>query len=190
MASIQARLTCQLDILLRGGISIGQISMEPDNAVADDILFGPALVRSYALEKDVAIWPRIVIDAPVIEMATKYQGSVWPEYYRKDVDGEFFLDYLFGAVTDGLLVVGSKSLSPAETLQIHKDNAERKINALADKDGKVLEKLRWVSSYHNDVVRRLQGLRLKGPDPFDVFDQLPPEIPDLLLISNKLLNKL
>jgi len=61
---------------------------------------------------------------------------------------------------------------------------------LADKDGKVLEKLRWVSSYHNDVVRRLQELRLKGPDPFDVFDQLPPEIPDSLLISNELLNKL
>jgi hypothetical protein len=190
LASIQVRLTCQLDILLRGGISIGQISMEPDNAVADDILFGPALVRSYVLEKNVAVWPRIVIDAPVIEMAKKYKGSLWPEYYRKDVDGEFFLDYLFGGVKDGLLVVGNRSPSSTETLQAHKDNAERKIKDLADKDAKVLEKLRWVSSYHNDVVRRLQGLRSKGPDPFDVLDQLPPEIPDSLLICNELLDKL
>jgi hypothetical protein len=189
LASIQVRLTCQLDILLRGGISIGQISMEPENAVADDILFGPALVRSYALEKDVAIWPRIVIDTPVIETARKHQGSLWPEYYRKDVDGEFFLDYLFGAVTNGLLFVGSKSLSATETLQAHKDSVERKINALADGDGKVFEKLRWVGSYHNDVVRQLQALRLKGPDRFDVFDQVPPEISDSLLISNELLNK-
>ncbi len=57
LSSIQITPTCQLNILLRGGISIGQISMEPDKAIADDILFGPALVRSYDLESKVAIWP-------------------------------------------------------------------------------------------------------------------------------------
>ena len=113
LSSIQVRLTCQSDILLRGGISIGQISMEPEQSVADDILFGPALVRSYALEKDAAIWPRIIVDAPVIEMIKKYEGSLWPEYVHKDADGQFFLDYLFGAVTDGLLAVGSKNSSPS-----------------------------------------------------------------------------
>lgn len=189
LSSIQVRLICQLDILLRGGISIGQISMEPDNTKADDILFGPALVRSYALEKEVAVWPRIVIEAPVIEQAKKHQEPLWGEYYHKDEDGQFFLDYLFGAVTDGLLFAGSKALSPTETLQTHKRSVERKISALADKDAKILEKLRWVVTYHNDVIRRLQAIRLKGPDPFDIFDRLPPEIPDSLLISLELLTQ-
>ncbi len=133
---------------------------------------------------------RIIIDAPIIKKAEQHQGSLWPEHYRKDEDGHFFLDYLFGAVTDGLLRVGDNGLNPLDTLQMHKDSVERKINALVDKDAKILEKLRWLVSYHNGVVRRLQGLRSKGPDPFDVFDQQPPEIPDSLLIPNELLNEL
>jgi hypothetical protein len=115
LSGIQVTLTCQLDILLRGAISIGKISMEPDMAIGDDILFGPALVRSYELESQVAIWPRIIIDSPVIEKANQ-EGSLWPEYINKDEDEEFFIDYLFGASTDGLLSVGNKPLNGVETL--------------------------------------------------------------------------
>ncbi len=189
LSSIQVSLICELEILFRGGISIGQISIEPDTNIDDDVLFGPAIVRSYELESKTARWPRIVIDSPVIERAKEHQGSLWREYYRKDEDGEFFLDYLFGAATDGLLFVGDKSSGAAETLQKHKNSAERKIHDLADKDEKTREKLRWLVHYHNSVVRRLQGLHSRGPDPFDVFDYQPPAIPDSLLISNEALKQ-
>jgi hypothetical protein len=187
LSGIQVTLTCEFNILLRGGISIGQISMEPDIAIADDILFGPALVRSYELESKAAIWPRLIIDSPVIQEAKQHPRSLWPEYYCKDGDGQFFVDYLFGAAINGLLFIGGKPLSPVATLQKHKNSVERKINALVDKEAKILEKLRWLVSYHNGVVRRLQRLHSKGPDPFDVFNWQPPEIPDSLLISDDML---
>ena len=183
-------LVCQLNILLRGGISIGKISMEPDTPKTDDILFGPALVRSYDLENKEAIYPRIVIDSPVITQAEQHQGSLWPEFVRKDKDedGNFFLDYLFAAVTDSLLFAGEKQLNPMETLQAHKASTERKIKSLEEKDANIIKKLRWLVSYHNGVIQRLRALRSKGPDPFDVFDNQPPEISDSMFISDELLN--
>jgi hypothetical protein len=189
LSSIQVNLICDLDILLRGGISIGQISIEPNAAINDDVLFGPALVRSYELECKTAVSPRLVIDPPVIQRAKENPGKLWPEYYRKDEDGEFFLDYLFGAVTDSLLSFGGKPLGHVETLQKHKNRIERKINDLADKNTRIREKLRWLVDYHNGVVRRLQELHSKGPDPFDVFDYQPPAIPDSVLIADESVNQ-
>jgi len=188
LSSIQVTLTCELDILLRGGISIGQISMEPDTAIADDILFGPALVRSYELESKTALWPRLIIDSQVIAKTKQHQGSLWPEYIQKDEDGLFFIDYLFGAVKDGLLLADGKPMSPTETLKAHKDSTERKFTTLVDRKAKILDKLHWLVRYHNRVVRRLQELHSRGPDPYDVFDQQPPEIPDSLLISGEVVN--
>lgn len=40
----------EFPVLLRGGISVGNISMDPDPK-SDEIVFGPAMVRSYELEK-------------------------------------------------------------------------------------------------------------------------------------------
>jgi hypothetical protein len=164
LSAIQVTLTCQLDIVLRGAISIGQISMEPDKAIDDEILFGPALVRSYLLEKDVAIWPRIIIDSAVIHNAKQNHRSLWQEYIHKDEDGQLFVDYLFGAATDGLLVTEGKSLTLEETLKAHKDSIERKVSNLIDEDARIFEKLRWLVSYHNGVVRRLQELHSRPPD--------------------------
>jgi hypothetical protein len=187
LSGIQVTLICDSNVLLRGGISIGQISMEPEHASNDDVLFGPALVRSYELEKEIALWPRLVIDSSVIEQARKQQESLWPEYYRMDSDGRFFIDYLFGAVKDGLLFDGEKQLSPADILKKHKDSAERMINIFSKRDVEIREKLRWLVAYHNGVVKRLQELHSKGPNRFDVFDYSPPDISDSLLISSELI---
>jgi hypothetical protein len=55
-------------ILLRGGICVGDISMDPDPR-SDEIVFGPAMVRAYELERDAAVYPRIVIDRELIKEA-------------------------------------------------------------------------------------------------------------------------
>ena len=73
-------------------------------------------------------------------------------------------------------------------LQLHKDNTEKKITSLVERDEKIIEKLRWLVSYHNSVVQRLKKHYGKEPDRFDIFDSQPFEIPDSLMIDTALLD--
>jgi hypothetical protein len=76
-------------IVVRGGLTIGDVYWENDQA------FGPGLVRAYELENDLAQYPRIILDAPVVaalgEAAKRGFGS---QFFREDFDGLWFVDYL------------------------------------------------------------------------------------------------
>jgi hypothetical protein len=184
LCSVQVDLVCGTDFLVRGAISTGLISMEPDRKVDDDVLFGPALIRAYEMEKEKPGPPRIVIDNSVIETAVRHKnGSLWTEHFHKDADGKFFLDYLFGAAVDGLYVVNKKPMSLLDTLQAHKEAVERRVRNLKDEDAGVIEKHRWLVSYHNSTVNLLK--KHYGPDqaPFDIFAPQPMDIPDSLKID-------
>lgn len=156
--------------------------MDPDKTVGDDILFGPALVRAYELESTAAIYPRIIIDPAVIEKTKEYQGSLWTEYIHRDEDGQLFLDYLYGAALDNLLTQDGKPINLINTLKLHKDGTERRLGS-AGKEDRIREKLQWLVSYHNTAVQRLKKRYSKLPDPFDIFDEQPMDIPDTLFIS-------
>jgi hypothetical protein len=183
VSGIQIGLICQQDVLIRGAVALGKISMEADTNVADDILFGPALVRAYELDSGP---PRIVIDSPVIDRASKSGEAFWPEYVREDSDGQFFIDYLFGAAVDGLLADTSQTSTVTNTLKMHKESVERKLDKLPEKDARILEKLRWLVFYHNSTVQRLKKQYGREPDAFDIFAPQPFEIPDSLMIDSAL----
>ena len=72
-------LTSSMHFLLRGGIAVGDIYHD------DEVVFGPALNRAYELENKVAIYPRIVVDEPVLEV-----GSI--EGFDAFEDGLHFID--------------------------------------------------------------------------------------------------
>jgi hypothetical protein len=188
LASIQAHHLCYGDFLLRGAISNGPISMEPDKSIPDDIIFGPALVRSYELERDKANYPRIIIDFDVLGKADQSDETLWPNYFHKDADDEFFIDYLFAAATDDLLGQPGHPLSVSKVLQLHKDNTEKKINKMVERDEKILDKLRWVVSYHNDAVQRLKQYYEQDANPYDILDRHPIQVPDSLKIDTALLD--
>jgi hypothetical protein len=188
LSGIQAHLLCYGNFLLRGAISNGLISMEPDKNIPDDVVFGPALVRSYELETYKAVYPRIIIDSEVIGKANQNDDSLWTNYIHRDDDGEYFLDYLFGAATDDLLGEPGKPFGIIKTMQLHRENTEGKIYSLVERDERIIAKLRWLVLYHNSVVQRLKKHYEKLPDPFDQFDQQPIEIPDALLIDEALLD--
>jgi hypothetical protein len=188
LASIQAQHLCYGTFLLRGAISNGQISMEPDRSIPDDIIFGPALVRSYELECKKAIYPRIIIDFDVIGKTSQNEDTLWPNYFHKDADGEYFIDYLFAAATDDLLGQPGKPLSVSKVLQLHKDNTENKIISMVERDGKILKKLHWLVSYHNDAVQRIKKYYAEDPNPYDIFDKQPIAVSDSLMIDTALLD--
>jgi len=77
--AIMQLMTAAMHFLLRGGIVVGDIYHD------DEVVFGPALNRAYELESNVAIYPRIVIDEPVMSLG-KIQG------FHAFEDGIYFLD--------------------------------------------------------------------------------------------------
>lgn len=72
--------------LVRGGITIG------DFYIDDTIVWGPALVRAYELEDKIAIYPRVILDAPVVEMLRRNKNE--SNFLCQDSDGMFYLNYM------------------------------------------------------------------------------------------------
>ncbi|HEY2236973.1 MAG TPA: hypothetical protein VGK01_26130 [Candidatus Angelobacter sp.] len=70
LAGIQCELTAIHGILLRGGVSLGPCYGD------DEYLFGPALIQSYRLEEQVALFPRIVIDTDLVTEAAKRPNEI------------------------------------------------------------------------------------------------------------------
>ncbi len=70
--------------LLRGGITKGKLIH------TKEYLFGPAMNYVYKLESELAIFPRIIIDENLIGLIN--QQNI--DFFTKDFDGIYFLDYL------------------------------------------------------------------------------------------------
>jgi hypothetical protein len=90
-------------ILCRGAVSLGKFIH------TDSYLFGPALVEAYTLESRAAMYPRIILDRPIIEAgaqnsANNHSFSQEKKYLTdlldQDSDGMYFIDYFFKAQTE------------------------------------------------------------------------------------------
>lgn len=143
-AILQLQL-CAQGFFVRGGLTIGDLHIH------DRLVFGPALVRGYELERAVAKNPRIVLGeeasaileadlADYAEPAQSTQGGL----LLFDQDGVPFVDYL-GMLTD--------EFEPYTGLRIHREVVEAKLAAHLG-DVRIWEKYRWVAEYHNDFRRR------------------------------------
>ncbi len=56
-------------MLCRGAVSLGKFIHTPE------YLFGPALAEAYLLETKAALYPRVILDRPVIETGARYHAS-------------------------------------------------------------------------------------------------------------------
>ena len=72
--------------LVRGGITIG------DFYIDDTIVWGPALLRAYELEDQLAIYPRIILDETVTNVLSS--STIKNDFVRVDKDGFRFLNYM------------------------------------------------------------------------------------------------
>jgi len=84
-------------ILLRGAITHGKLFHE------GNIVFGPALVDAYMLERESAIYPRIVVSEDMFK--NHIEGAGFQEYFVSDPHGLRYFDY-FGASMGKLLPSG------------------------------------------------------------------------------------
>lgn len=72
--------------LVRGGITIGELIIDKT------MVWGTALLRDYELENNIAIYPRVAIDASIVSELQANPETA--EYLLLDFDGIFFLNYM------------------------------------------------------------------------------------------------
>lgn len=150
LAGKQCDLACE-GILLRGALTVADLYSN------DDYVFGPALVKSYEIESKSAVFPRIVIDNQVLRMAAEHPtGKIWSDYLRRGEDGLFFVDYLKGACSDRSWYPDENTPSMPDTLAMHKEVIERKLNEFKMKDEKTRQKGLWLALYHNTVLTEMR----------------------------------
>jgi len=143
-------------ILIRGGVTIGDIHFDDNSA------FGPGFNTAYNLESDHANFPRIVIDPLLIQesITNKYLNSrgdrsgfdisLKNSLVRRELDGVYFIDYLRGVRT-----VMDYSDDLLEFYKKHKEIILSEISNVGIL-GRVSAKYLWLASYHNSVISNLE----------------------------------
>ena len=152
----QTRLI-NIGVFIRGGVVIGDIYHDRD------IVFGPGLNEAYRLEKEIAIYPRIIIDPEVLKVAERepllkashHDIPTEMEYLRglvrESSDGVWFLDYLWAS--------REEFNDPYEYGQFLLTHKKRVLDCVASQGtlDKVSAKYLWTVHYHNDVVGRIRA---------------------------------
>ncbi len=140
--------------LIRGGMSIGNISMSADR------VFGPALVSAYTLESSFAVYPRIVIDPLVLDhferdrLLRNHKHSLRDErgwlrtLIRQGDDGIYFIDYLKAFVEQYDDGAELGFIDKHRELVITRAQEHQSLT-------NVSAKILWLAKYHNAVVREL-----------------------------------
>jgi hypothetical protein len=133
----------------RGAMTIGALHIH------DGIVFGPALVAAYQLEREQATNPRVVLNEEAREILRNdlgaYSGaapSIQSRLLLVDQDGVAFIDYLDFVLDE---------VDPDAGLRIHRKAIEDKL-AEHIGDRRKWEKYRWVADYHNQFCRRGKAL--------------------------------
>jgi len=152
MVHVQSTLLFDEGILLRGGITVGDVALSYGQ------LFGPAVIRAYALENQVARFPRIVVGTEVLEELKK-NPALWvhdrdtdikatKSLLRRDFDGEYFVDYL-RVIEEEL---AERSQYPG-LLEQHEEFIKRGLKRYKDNES-ILPKYKWLREYHRYTVKR------------------------------------
>lgn len=144
-------------ILIRGAITTGKLYVDKGH------VFGPALVRGYCLERDVAVFPRVLISDELITRA--FEAEVYG-YSRQGDDGVWFLDYLYGYFMTDLFGEGRGKYSYAEIIRRHKEVAEQRLEQMLNKPERVKQKAIWLALYHNNVIARARDYLMRRNSEF------------------------
>ena len=177
---------------IRGAVVYGDIYAD------EDLVFGPALINAYHLErcKTKAGWPRVLIDKSLLNKTTETERRRdFFEFLRRDDDNLVYLDYLrelFHLIVLGenKRITGERAQDfgiPTEFFKEHRkailkqvDNARKEENQ--DEGKKIIRKYVKLSKYHNSTIDRFRQ---------DIKDQIINSrnlIPELLDDQIKSLN--
>jgi hypothetical protein len=153
LSEVQMQLAVR-GILVRGGVCVG-------NLYVDEVIFGPALVKAYALESEYAIYPRIVCDRDLIHPKRKRDTEKYDNRFVSQAeDGAYFIDYLKAQCWLRLSVHTGNNMSALEIVQRHRQMIEATLGgrrpAIRGLPETVKKKYMWLALYHNRTIKWLR----------------------------------
>jgi hypothetical protein len=164
----------QLEMVLsgyfvRGAFSIGQHYMDTE------IVFGDALLEAYDAEQNTARDPRIILTDSAVKYLKKhlkyYDRVKHSPQYRdilKDVDGQFFLNYLDILINDDGHV-------RYKDLGKHRDVIEEHLRIFKS-NSRIWNKYSWVANYHNYFCEERNDIDTKYKVNYELFRLQPSRI--------------
>lgn len=110
-------------VLTRGGLSYGKHFSD------EEFIFSDALIKAYGIERDRAIFPRVVVDDDLLDLIKPFPGGRGPALIR-EADGACFVDYLRGMSLEEAQCSVDDATAGWEKLPV-----------------RVREKMRWLRDY-------------------------------------------
>jgi len=142
IADGQAFFLYEKDMVVRGGITIGDIYFEPAPKGLGICIFGPALIKAYEIESKKSDWPRVVIDPCILKYPINF------EWILKDEEDNYYLDYLgFNSVPQNYRGLDSFVVK-------HKDKI---IKSLKVDNDKIRNKYKKMAKYHNNIINKMNS---------------------------------
>jgi len=144
----------QRGLFVRGSLVYGDLYDD------DNIMFGPALINAYKMEKK-ADWARVILDHNIIELFNSLNEQHIGVNIRSLNDKYLFLDYLkdyFCMLAQNEIdsEKDASDLTGIESLQYHKNVINHAIkinnNRKTRKQSRINKILLGVAAYHNAVV--------------------------------------
>jgi hypothetical protein len=131
---------------VRGALTLGKAHLE------DKLLYGPALVDAYDLERTVAVNPRIVLSpeaAAEIADGMSNNEQVEGGYLRVEQDGSVFIDYLDILLDD--------PEDPVPFLEAHRDMIKTKLNETRSESRSGRSTAGWPNTTMHTVERSFRS---------------------------------
>ncbi|NHQ61111.1 hypothetical protein G9409_11070 [Chlorobium sp. BLA1] len=140
-------------IICRGGIAYGKLIH------TDKILFGPAMVTAYETESKAALYPRVILDISIIELAAKHHAkhhtpkdelNAIKDIVSVDGDGMLYVDYITKAESE----LDDPELDFPEYINKLKEIIETGLKEAKAPDIKI--KYSWMKTKFNDYISELK----------------------------------
>lgn len=150
---------------IRGAIGYGDIYQD------QDVVFGPALIDAYHLERDEgkASWPRVLVGESLLNKITdEERARAFYEFLRQDDDNLVYLDYLremfhLLILGENKSVTGELEQDFGEPIRLFEDHKKailtQRTNILKEEDQskrkRIIGKYWELSKYHNAIIASL-----------------------------------
>lgn len=192
MLLLQVELANQ-GFLVRGGITAGPLLHE------ESMVFGPALVEAHRMESKDAVFPRILVDPELVQVARDYpalhhSGTDEARYVRSfltdDEDGKSYLNYVpWKAVVEDAGV-------DADAWPGYMNSLSRILrDGLASGDAEVVKKMLWLHRQYREAINEFIGptpapeLLAKHQHFFEALTSLPCLDVEVAVAESKLAEK-
>ena len=123
---------------MRGAITVGDIHQSDE----ENIIFGNALIETYELESNIAIYPRIILSKSAYKFMQDKASNILKKYFRQSKDGIWFL-HVFEK---------SLQLEESDWQNTSKPTLERMLEHNIN-NPEAFKKIRWFAEYYNTTIK-------------------------------------